>query len=193
MNSEHSLQVVSFVTDLGWMALVGSGSTLKQLVFGHHTQSAALAALDPALLAAARTGNWCPSLVDRLQDFAAGGSADFRDVQVDLNHLTPFQRKVVKHCRAIAYGQTRSYGELALQSGSARAARAVGNTMATNRYPLIVPCHRVVHADRSIGHLSAPDGSRMKTRLLDMEERTLAHPKRTKRAPRPRASAATRC
>ena len=193
MNSEPSLHVVAFETNLGWMAVVGRGSTLKQLVFGYREKSAALAALDPALLAAARMRNGFPSLVDRLQDYAAGSWADFRDVQVDLDHLTPFQRKVVKQCRAIAYGQTRSYGDLALESGSARAARAVGNTMATNRYSLVVPCHRVINADGSIGQFGAPDGSRMKARLLEMEQRTLAESEPPKRVQRPRTSAAVRC
>ena len=174
MISEYSHQVVTFATDFGWMALTGNGSTLSQVMFGYPTKSAALAALNPAVLAAAQTRDWCPSLVERLQDYAAGGWVDFSDVKVDLDHLTPFQRKVVMQCRAIAYGQTRSYGELALRSGSPRAARAVGNTMAANRYPLIVPCHRVVNSDGSTGNFSAPDGSRMKIRLLDMEQRTLA-------------------
>jgi methylated-DNA-[protein]-cysteine S-methyltransferase len=193
MNSEQSLHAVAFETNLGWMAVVGSGSTLKQLVFGYRTKSAALAALDPTLLAAAQTRNGCPSLVDRLQDYAAGSWADFRDVQVDLDHLTPFQRKVVKQCRAIAYGQTRSYGELALESGSARAARAVGNTMATNRYSLIVPCHRVINADGSIGKFGAPDGSRMKARLLEMEQPALSDSQPLRRAVRPRRSTAVHC
>jgi methylated-DNA-[protein]-cysteine S-methyltransferase len=193
MHSEQAPHVVAFETDLGWMALVGSGSTLQQLVFGYRAKSAALAALEPALIATAQTRNGCPSLVDRLQDFAAGSWADFRDVQVDLDHLTPFQRRVVKHCRAIAYGQTRSYGDLALESGSPRAARAVGNTMATNRYPLVVPCHRVINADGSIGQFGAPEGSRMKARLLEMEQRTLAESESHQRVQRPRASAAVRC
>jgi methylated-DNA-[protein]-cysteine S-methyltransferase len=193
MNSEQSLQVVAFETDLGWIALLGSGTTLKQLVFGYRAKSAALAALDPARLAAAQTRNWCPSLVDRLLDYAAGSCADFRDVQLDLDHLTPFQRKVVKQCRAIPYGETRSYGELALESGSARAARAVGNTMATNRYALIVPCHRVINADGGIGHFGAPEGSRMKARLLEMERRTRAESEPIQRTHRSAKRAAVHC
>jgi methylated-DNA-[protein]-cysteine S-methyltransferase len=193
MNSEHPLQVFSLATDLGWMALVGSGSTLKQLVFGYRAKSAALAALDPVMLAGAETRNWCPALADRLQDYAAGGCADFRDVELDLDHLTVFQRKVVKQCRAIAYGQTRSYGELAFESGSSGAARAVGNTMARNRHPLVVPCHRVINADGSIGHFGAPDGSRMKARLLDMERRRPAESERPQRVQRPRSSAVVHC
>jgi methylated-DNA-[protein]-cysteine S-methyltransferase len=182
MSRENPLQVVSFATDLGWMALVGAGSTIRQAVFGYPTRAAALNALDPTLLARAQAADAWPSLVERLQEYASGGCVDFVDVPLDLDHLTPFQRRVVKHCRAIGYGQTRSYGALAAASGSQRAARAVGSTMAANRFPILVPCHRVINANGSIGNYSAPDGPRMKTRLLEMEHARLAP------AERPRGS-----
>jgi methylated-DNA-[protein]-cysteine S-methyltransferase len=175
MSSQNPLQVVAFPTELGWMAVLGAGSavkpTVKQLVFGHASKAAALAALDPTLLAQAAPGDWYPALVERLREYAEGMVTDFRDVEVDLDHLTAFQHRVMKHCRAIGYGDTRSYGELAAASGSARAARAVGNTMAGNRVPLIVPCHRVINSDGTTGAFSSPDGPAMKVRLLAMESR----------------------
>jgi methylated-DNA-[protein]-cysteine S-methyltransferase len=191
MPSEHSLEVVSFATELGWIALAGSGSTVKHIVFNYPSRAAAISALDQKLgfdeklAARASTGHTWASLVARLQDYAAGGCDDFRDVELDLDHLTAFQRRVIKHCRAIGYGRTSSYGALAKASGSQRAARAVGNTMATNRFPLIVPCHRVINADGSIGNYGAPDGTRMKVRLLTMERAPLAssepRPKKSKK------------
>ena len=66
-------------------------------------------------------------------------------------------------------GLTRTYGELAAECGSPGAARAVGSVMAKNRYPLIVPCHRVLAAGGELGGYSAPDGLKMKRRLLEME------------------------
>ena len=98
---------------------------------------------------------------------------DFSDVPLALDHLTPFGRRVVAACRRIPWGQTRSYGELAAECGSPGAARAVGSVMAKNRYPLIVPCHRVLAAGGELGGYSAPDGLKMKRRLLAMEGRTL--------------------
>lgn len=174
MSIEHPLQVVSFATDLGWMAVVGAGSKIKQVVFGYPSRAAAWNALGLSFLDEVQAGNWWPSLVERLRDYAAGARVDFRDLVVDFDHLTPFQRRVVKHCRSIGYGKTRSYGELAALSGSERAARAVGNTMAMNRYPIIVPCHRVINSDGSIGNYSGIDGQRMKIRLLSMERREVA-------------------
>ena len=62
-----------------------------------------------------------------------------------------------------------TYGELAVAAGQPRAARAVGNCMAGNRVPLIIPCHRVVRAGGDIGPYSAAGGSATKRRLLEME------------------------
>ncbi len=186
MSPQRPLQVVAFDTDLGWMAVIGSGRTVRQLVFAHASKAAALAALDRTLLAKATPGDWCPGLVEKLREYSEGMVTDFRDVEVDFDHLTPFQRRVMKHCRAIGYGDTRSYGDLAAASGSARAARAVGNTMAGNRVPLIVPCHRVINSDGTTGAFSSPDGPAMKVRLLAMESHGGAAPVSTKRAAKTR-------
>ena len=149
--------------------MVATERTVKQIVFGYPSGTAALAALDPVLADAAIAGDDWLWLVERLQDFAAGKKVDFADVSIELAHLTRFQRRVVSHCRAIPYAQTRSYGELAALAGSPRAARAVGNTMATNRHSIVVPCHRVVNADGSAGHYGGPGGSQLKRRLLALE------------------------
>lgn len=188
MTFQHAPRVVPFVTDLGWMALAADDDTVKHLVFGYRSEGECLAAIRLPIAAVKRPGRWA-RLVERLQDYAAGGAVDFRDVPVDLEHLTPFQQRVVKHCRAIGYGQTRSYADLARASGSARAARAVGNTMACNRYPLIIPCHRVITADGRIGHFSSPDGPHMKARLLAMEGRDVESPIPVDRAPKARRGA----
>ena len=76
---------------------------------------------------------------------------------------------MIHQCRLIPYGQVLTYGELAERAGSPRAARAVGNVMRTNRFPLIVPCHRVVGAAGALGGYSAPTGLKMKRRLLRLE------------------------
>ena len=105
----------------------------------------------------------------RLESFAGGEPEVFADLPVVLTHLTPFQRRVVAACRAIPYGKVKSYGEVAALAGSPGAARAVGQVMASNRLPLIVPCHRVVAAGGGLGGFSAPHGKNLKRRLLEME------------------------
>ena len=80
---------------------------------------------------------------------------------------TPFQKAVWEAIRAIPYGQTRSYSWLARQVGRPRAFRAVGQAVKANPIPLLVPCHRVVRADGSIGGFTP--GLEIKIWLLRLE------------------------
>lgn len=88
-------------------------------------------------------------------------------VVLDLSSRTPFQRRVMEVVRGIPRGEARPYSWVAYRVGKPRAARAVGTVMATNPLPLIVPCHRIVRNDGSIG--SYGFGTREKARLLEME------------------------
>jgi methylated-DNA-[protein]-cysteine S-methyltransferase len=151
------------------MGLLGQGDRLEQLTFGHASAQEALRALDPDLTGTARRGTWNPSLVARLKAYAAGRPDDFADVSVTPGATTEFRRRVLDCCRRIPYGQTLTYGQLASRVGSPGAARAVGNCMATNRIPLIIPCHRVIPSGAGLGGYSAASGTAMKRRLLDME------------------------
>ena len=162
-----------FPTNLGWMALAARGERLVRLSFGHPSAAAALAHLDAG-------DNWTATdqrdlnpaiadVVERLGRYAAGEEVSFEDVQIDLSHLTAFQQRVVRACRKISRGRTRTYGELAATVGSPGAARAVGSVMAKNRLPIVVPCHRVVGSAGSLGGFSAPDGLSMKERMLSLE------------------------
>jgi methylated-DNA-[protein]-cysteine S-methyltransferase len=164
------------------MAIAWRDDLLVGAAFGHAAaRQAELAATRPLNIAHASAAlaratqaddapGWVNEMVDDLQRFAAGEPVDFSHAALDLNHLTPFAKKVVARCRRIGWGQTRSYGDLAAECGAPGAARAVGSVMAKNRYPLIVPCHRVLAAGGAIGGYSAPDGLAMKRRLLAMEK-----------------------
>ncbi len=109
-------------------------------------------------------------LVDQLQRCAQGEVVDFDDVPLDMQGATEFQRRIIHYCRRIARGKVMTYGELAAEAGFAGAARAVGSVMAKNRFPLIVPCHRVVRSNGGLGGFSAPTGVSMKKTLLAMEK-----------------------
>jgi O-6-methylguanine DNA methyltransferase len=108
-------------------------------------------------------------VVARLRRYAEGVPVDFCDLRVACDNVTEFQARVLKACREIPYGETITYGELAVAASAPGAARAVGNCMAGNRVPLIIPCHRVVLAGGPIGPYSAAGGSATKRRLLTME------------------------
>ena len=86
---------------------------------------------------------------------------------VDLQLVTGFRRTVIEHLTDIGYGSTASYGDLAKAAGNPKAARAVGSACANNPVPVVVPCHRVVRSDGSIGHYLG--GTDAKRALLDLE------------------------
>lgn len=97
-----------------------------------------------------------------------GGERDsFEDVELDLEGHTAFQQAVVETLRRVPWGEVVTYGELAALSGYPNAQRAAGSVCAQNRFPLIVPCHRVVAAD-GIGRYGA-SGVEYKRRLLELE------------------------
>ncbi len=108
-------------------------------------------------------------LIERLRAFARGAPDDFRDVPVDFGGAADFTFRVWTACRSIGYGTVASYAELAARISAPRAARAVGNALAANRVPLIIPCHRVIASGGQFGRYSAPGGPMMKQRLLELE------------------------
>jgi methylated-DNA-[protein]-cysteine S-methyltransferase len=113
--------------------------------------------------------DWIGPLITQLQRYFAGERMDFSDVAVELVGINDFQRRIYDLTRAIVWGQTASYGELARQAGAPGAARAVGQAMGHNPVPIIIPCHRVLAAGRKIGGFSAFGGAVTKERLLAME------------------------
>jgi len=167
---KSSLQITLFPSELGWMALLGADDVVHGLTFGHPSAAAALAAIDPqGLSTVAAPAPWSSTLMGRLQQYAAGSPDDFRDVPVSLGPLTEFQRRVIRRCRQIPFGRTLTYAMLAEKAGYPGAARAVGNCMAANRIPLIIPCHRVVGSGGGLGGYSARGGVKVKCRLLTLE------------------------
>ena len=111
----------------------------------------------------------CPSseLTDRFRSYFARDRPDFSDVKLDLEDYTPFQLAVVDALRGVPYGEVVTYGELAALAGYPNAQRATGSVCAHNRFPLVVPCHRVVSAT-GIGGYGA-SGVEVKRRLLELE------------------------
>jgi methylated-DNA-[protein]-cysteine S-methyltransferase len=106
-------------------------------------------------------------VIERIRAYFAGARVAFDDVELDLDWATPFQARVAAALRAIPYGETVTYGELAALAGHPNAQRAAGTFCAHNRFPIFVPCHRVVAADGlgSYGSL----GLSYKRRLLELE------------------------
>ena len=106
-------------------------------------------------------------LAERMRDWFAGAEDDFLDVELELDGCTPFQLAAVDALRRVPRGEVVTYGELAALAGSPGAARAIGTLCATNRFAVIVPCHRVVSASGIGGYGSL--GEAYKRRLLRLD------------------------
>ena len=106
-------------------------------------------------------------IVHSIHAYFRGERVSFADVEIDLAGWTPFQQDVAAALRAVPYGELVSYSDLARAAGYPRAQRAAGTFCARNRFPLVLPCHRVVGAD-GIGSYGSL-GIEYKRRLLALE------------------------
>jgi methylated-DNA-[protein]-cysteine S-methyltransferase len=103
---------------------------------------------------------------DQLDDYFEARRRTF-DLPIDWTLVHGFNQGVLKATAEIPFGETASYGEVAAAAGSPRAARAAGNALAGNPIPIVVPCHRVIHADGGIGGYTG--GLEHKRFLLSLE------------------------
>lgn len=108
-------------------------------------------------------------VIEKIRRHLQGEVQDFSGVAVDLERVEPFARQVYEATREIPAGQTRTYGEIAKAVGRPGAAQEVGQAMAKNPVPIIVPCHRVSAAGGKLGGFSAPGGPTTKAKLLALE------------------------
>jgi methylated-DNA-[protein]-cysteine S-methyltransferase len=109
------------------------------------------------------------AILDTVRKHLRGELQDFRDVPLDLSGIGEFDRKVYEAARQIPPGETRTYGEIARAIGRSTESRAVGQALARNPIPIIIPCHRILAASGRLGGFSAPGALQTKTRLLSIE------------------------
>ncbi len=155
-----------FRTPLGWAGIVAGERGIKEIflpvrdkgkLMGRIMGKYPEVSIDPASL---------QREIERIEDFLNGRESLLK-LPLDLSSLSPFQRRVYRLARAIPYGRVRSYAWLARALGRPEAVRAVGNAMAHNPFPLVIPCHRVVRSDGHIGGFGG--GPRLKAALLRLE------------------------
>ena len=107
--------------------------------------------------------------IDDIVTLLCGEPSDLSATELDMEDVAPFHRRVYEVARAIPPGKTLAYGDVAARAGAPGAARAVGQALGRNPFPIIVPCHRVVAAGGKIGGFSAHGGSATKRRMLAIE------------------------
>lgn len=110
----------------------------------------------------------CPEVERQIDEYFAGRRRCFA-VTLDLSQLSDFERVVLQATARVPYGSTLTYSDLARAIGRPGAARAVGNALRRNPLPLLVPCHRIVRADGTLGGYGGPHGTPEKRRLLELE------------------------
>lgn len=158
---------VVFHTAAGWAGLLGSEAGLQCATLPQQSEEDTTRLLDVVNSQAICSPRLFQSLVKRLQAYYDGQRVDFDD-KLDLSGSTGFQRSVWRATRSIPYGETRSYGWIAVQIGRPKAPRAIGQALKSNPLPVIIPCHRVIGSDGTLGGFG--DGLEMKKYLLRLEK-----------------------
>ncbi len=160
-----------FPTPLGWMAVAGNNSVVAGVTLPSEDVGPALERLctklrlSPDSLREVGPATF-GTLAHRLTAYTRGEQVMFPD-SLDTSGWTDFRTRVWNATRRIPYGQTRSYGWVAMTAGQPGAARAVGQALHFNPVPILVPCHRVIGADQSLTGFGG--GLVLKQRLLSLE------------------------
>lgn len=166
-----------FKTPLGWVAIAATARGLCVSVLPRPSLGEAMEELRQALSRQTldlenAVSDFQQDLLDRAEGqlcaYYSGEPVRF-DLPLDLSSRTPFQQRVMLAASGICWGETASYGEVARRLGCPKSARAVGQALGGNPLPPLVPCHRVIAADGSLGGFGG--GLEMKKRLLALERK----------------------
>ena len=169
-----SCQGCLFPTTIGTCGIVWSDAGIRAVQLPETSDAALLKRLrrKASPLTLGEVPEEIGALLRRIQGHLEGDSdrRGFADLKLDLEDAPPFTRKAYLTARrAVGPGRTTTYGALARRCGSPGAARAVGQAMAHNPTPIIVPCHRVLGAGGQLGGFSAHGGVATKLRMLTVE------------------------
>lgn len=168
MPDASRVTVCVFRTPWGWMGMSETTRGIDVVVLPKASRQAVLSelGLPSAELLEERTSPRLREAQAQLIGYLAGTRRSF-DLPLDLSGGTSFQQKVWRTLRRISYGRLRSYQWVAARVGGRQYARAVGNAVGANPMPIVIPCHRIVAQDASLGGFSG--GLPTKRKLLALE------------------------
>ncbi|MEW6025868.1 MAG: methylated-DNA--[protein]-cysteine S-methyltransferase [Planctomycetota bacterium] len=162
-------------TRLGWCGIVFDGNVVKEIVLPSPDKKRIVARLKERRYISGKQPEQTPltkRFLKTLSRYFNGEKVDFGNPARYISGLTRqgnFTKAVYKALMTIPYGQVRTYQWVAKRVGNPGASRAVGNALARNSLPVIIPCHRVIKSDGSLGNFSAIGGTELKEKLLKME------------------------
>ena len=161
------MRFACFETEWGWVAATKSLAGVFRMTLPRPDERSAIEAVTRGIVAS-RDEAELEDVKRALTNYFKGEQVEFSfPIDLKLEGHTDFQRDVWEATAQIPYGQLRSYGWIADHIGRARAARAVGQALGANPLPIIIPCHRVVRSDSSLGGFSG--GLHWKERLIELE------------------------
>ena len=157
-----------FRSPWGWMGIAESPKGIQTIVLPKRSKRAVESDLKIQSNGPLQQGESTQLEAARRQllDYLAGKRNTF-DVPLDLSQGTSFQRQVWRTLQRVPYGKLRSYQWIAARVGGRHYARAVGNAVGANPLPIVIPCHRIVAHDASLGGFSG--GLPIKRKLLSLE------------------------
>lgn len=166
------MRYVTFETEFGFFGILGNEAGILRTCLPVRERLFAENELLWGTIEAVFDAGLLPDVQKQIKSYFAGGYVEFaQNTTLDLDGLSQFSQDILTACRKIPYGQRVSYREIAEIANHPKAARAVGNALGNNPIPLIIPCHRVVKSDGTIGGFqrNRPGGTDLKKRMLDLE------------------------
>jgi methylated-DNA-[protein]-cysteine S-methyltransferase len=164
-------QFTLFDTALGWFALAWRDDRLSAVHLPSPDCEAARRGLLRRLPDAeeAQPPEWAAAVIADIEALLAGGKPNFADAPLDFGQVPDFHARVYEIAQAIPPGETLTYGQVAERLGDKTLARAVGQALGRNPWPIVVPCHRITAAGGKLGGFTAPGGANTKQKLLAIE------------------------
>ena len=160
----------TFKTNFGWIGLEKSANHITLITFPVDSN----ADCENSILSISKNSKRCDhhfsNIKEKISLYLSGQKVDFSSIHLDYSAHTPFSKKTLEACRKIPSGETRSYKWLAKNAGSPLAYRAIGQIMAKNKFPIIIPCHRIVGSNGKLtGFRGEMHDIAMKMKFLDLE------------------------
>lgn len=162
-----------FKTHWGFFGLLGDETALRRSCLPLPEKNTVISHLIEDFDQKSKSSNIFSNYQQLICAYFDGQPADFSYIPVCLSQFSPFQQSILHTLQSLNYGKIISYTEIAALSHHPKAVRAVANTIAQNPLPLIIPCHRILRKDGSLGGFSAPGGTETKKRLLHLENPSL--------------------